>query len=224
MSKAIIILSGGMDSATMLWQALADGHDCLCLTVDYGQRHVKEVAAADALVRAAAGKIGKPIPHKVIDLRCLKPLMAGSSQTDPAVPVPVGHYAEDSMKKTVVPNRNMILIAVAAAWAISEKADAVYYGAHAGDHAIYPDCRPEFVSAMDDALENCDWHSVRLEAPLLSLTKGQIVRLGMGLDVPWGLTWTCYEGQAWPCKGCGACQERAEAFAFAGIADPLLAR
>jgi 7-cyano-7-deazaguanine synthase len=125
------------------------------------------------------------------------------------------------MKLTVVPNRNMVMLAVATAWAVSAKCEAVAYGCHAGDHTIYPDCRPEFTEAMEGAMLLCDFVPVRLDRPFLHMTKGQIARLGVALGVPYEQTWTCYEGADQPCGKCGACQERAEAFAYAGVNDPL---
>lgn len=216
--KTILILSGGMDSATLLWFLKARGDDVKCLSVDYGQRHKKELVCAKAL----CDRLG--VEHRVADLSGLAPFLKGSSQSDVSVPVPEGRYDEEVMKLTVVPNRNMVMLAVAAAWAVSEKADSVSYGAHAGDHAIYPDCRPEFADAMDAALKLCDWHKVRLDRPFLHMTKGQIAKLGVALGVPFGETWTCYAGLDKPCGKCGACVERCESFEFAGVADPLEAK
>ena len=124
------------------------------------------------------------------------------------------------MKTTVVPNRNMILLAVAAARAIALKADTLAYAAHGGDHAIYPDCRPEFADAMDHAIGLADWHKVRLERPMVTWTKSDIVRRGAELGVPMHLTWSCYKGGDTHCGRCGTCIERREAFYLAGVTDP----
>ncbi len=124
------------------------------------------------------------------------------------------------MKATVVPNRNMILLALAAGWAISQKADAIAYAAHGGDHAIYPDCRPEFAEAMRHAIGLADWHRVELLRPFVTLTKADIVRRGAELGAPLGSTWSCYRGGARHCGRCGTCVERREAFALAGVPDP----
>ena len=215
MPKTIVILSGGMDSTVLLAYLLARGDEAKCLTIDYGQRHRREIESAKAV--AAHYRV----EHRVADLSGLRQFLKGSSQTEEGIAVPEGHYAAENMKLTVVPNRNMLMLAVATAWAISEKAEAVAYGAHAGDHAIYPDCRPEFADALGQAILLCDWHKVALETPFAHMTKGQIATLGRTLVVPFHLTWTCYVGGERPCGKCGACQERAEAFAFAGIADPL---
>jgi len=204
-----------MDSATLLWHLLAAGDEVKALTVDYGQRHRREIDSAVLLAKCAG------VPHDIADLSGLRRLLSGSALTDGAVAVPHGHYAEESMKLTVVPNRNMILLAVAIGHAVSLGFGAVSYGAHSGDHAIYPDCREVFASAMNTAAMLCDWQEIRLVRPFIGMTKGEIARLGGRLGVPFHLTWTCYEGGELPCGKCGACVERREAFEFAGIEDPL---
>jgi 7-cyano-7-deazaguanine synthase len=126
------------------------------------------------------------------------------------------------MKQTVVPNRNMVLLALATSYAIGIGAEKLFYGAHSGDHAIYPDCRPEFIKAMQDVIKICDWHKIELEAPFQDIDKGDIAILGKKLNVDYSLSWTCYKGGDKPCGKCGACQERAEAFKKAGYPDPAL--
>lgn len=214
--RIIEILSGGMDSATLLYHLIAEGHAVSCLAINYGQRHGRELEAA-VHVAALAG-----VELQIVDLRALTPLLKGSSQTDAAVDVPIGRYDEPNMKLTVVPNRNMLMLAVAIAAAVGEKAEAVAYGAHAGDHTIYPDCRQEFVDAMRVASRLCDWHPVEILVPFQYWTKGDIAKRGLELGVPFILTWSCYRGEETPCGTCGACTERAEAFAFAQASDPLL--
>ncbi|MBL4856306.1 MAG: 7-cyano-7-deazaguanine synthase QueC, partial [Idiomarina sp.] len=140
--KVVVIYSGGMDSFTVLHKALAEGNEVLALSFNYGQRHVKELEVAANVCKQHG------IPHKVVDITAINSLLSGSSLTDD-IDIPEGHYEEESMKSTVVPNRNMILLSLAIGYAVSEEASAVYYGAHSGDHAIYPDCRPEFVRQMD---------------------------------------------------------------------------
>lgn len=210
---AVVVLSGGMDSATLLYHYLDEGYDVKAVSFNYGQRHSKELSYAEKLCKFAE------VEHKIINLPITEVLL-GSSQTDKTIEVPEGHYAAENMKKTVVPNRNMIMISIAGAWAISLKADVVAYGAHAGDHTIYPDCRDTFVIPMSHALRNADWHQVQLEAPFLFLSKGEIAEMGVRLKVPFELTWTCYKGLSKHCGKCGACQERKEAFVVAGIKDP----
>lgn len=197
----------------LLAHLLAEGREVHCLSVDYGQRHRRELEAA----RAICAHYG--VDHRLADLRALAPLF-GSNALTGGVKVPEGHYEEESMKATVVPNRNMLLISVATAWAVSLRAESVAYGAHGGDHAIYPDCRPEFAEALDRAVRLADWHEVRLERPFVKMDKADIVRRGAELDVPFGLTWSCYVGGERHCGKCGTCVERKEAFRLAGVADP----
>lgn len=211
--KAVLTYSGGLDSTVLLYQLRTGGAEVRCLGVDYGQRHRCELKAAESICRSLG------VPYRLADLRSVRPLLAGSSQTDD-VTVPEGHYAEETMKLTVVPNRNMILLSLAIGWAVSLRFDAVAYAAHAGDHAIYPDCRPEFVEAVRRVAELCDWHRVRLEAPFVGMTKTDIVRLGAGLGVPFERTWSCYKGGERHCGRCGTCTERREAFEKAGVPDP----
>ena len=213
--KTVLIFSGGMDSAVLLYYLRARGDEVRALSVDYRQRHRKELDCASGL----CARIG--VEHRVADLSAVRQFLAGSSQTDESIEVPHGHYAAENMKLTVVPNRNMLMLAAATAWAISVKAGAVAYGCHAGDHAIYPDCRPDFTEAIEKAMMLCHFTPIRLERPFLHMTKGQICKLGVILQVPYELTWTCYEGKERPCGLCGACQERMEAFQFAEVSDPL---
>lgn len=213
--KIVVIASGGMDSATLLYKLKADGHTITALGVDYGQRHRREL---DSLV-LLCGEVG--IPYRMADLSALRSLIAGqSSQTNPDVQVPEGHYADDSMKTTVVPNRNMIMLSVAIGHAISIGADAVAYGAHAGDHTIYPDCRSEFADAMAVAAKLCDWSEIELLHPFVDITKADIAKLGSQLGVPYDITWSCYKGSDIHCGKCGTCVERREAFELADVQDP----
>lgn len=213
--KLVTLLSGGLDSTVLLYKLVHDQHAVRALSVNYGQRHLRELGAAQLVAEAAH------VDEWVLaDLSAAASLFAGSSQTSPGVPVPEGHYTEASMKATVVPNRNMVMLSLAAAWAISVKAEAVCYAAHAGDHAIYPDCRPEFFNALDEAVRLADWWRVKLFAPFLLLTKAEIVALGEALRVPFGATWSCYKGGERHCGRCGTCVERREAFQLAMVKDP----
>lgn len=212
--RTVAIFSGGLDSTVLVEQLRAAGDEVLALSLDYGQRHRKELEFA----QATAARL--QIEWRLADLRALAPLLAGSSLTSPDIAVPHGHYAEASMKATVVPNRNMIMLAVAAGWALSRQCQRVAYGAHAGDHTIYPDCRPEFVAAMQRALGLADWQPLELHCPFLNLTKADIVRAGARLAVDFSQTWSCYEGGGLHCGACGTCVERREAFALAGVTDP----
>lgn len=211
--RTVLIYSGGLDSTVLLYHLRDQGREVRCLSVDYGQRHGRELKAAASI----CGDLG--IEHRVADLASIRPLLAGSALTD-AVDVPEGHYTDASMKATIVPNRNMIMLSVAIGWAVSLKFDAVAYAAHGGDHPIYPDCRPEFIEAVGHAARLCDWHPVELQAPFAGKTKADLVRLGAQLGVPFERTWSCYKGGKRHCGRCGTCVERREAFTLAGVEDP----
>ncbi len=211
--RIILVYSGGLDSTVLLYHLRQKGHEVRGLGIDYGQRHRKELDAA----RSICDRLG--VEYRVADLNGLRPLLGGSALTD-AIAVPEGHYTDASMKQTVVPNRNMIMLSVAIGWAVSLKYDAVAYAAHAGDHAIYPDCRPEFADAMDRAASLCDWHPMRILRPFVDKTKADLVRLGALLGVPFEMTWSCYNGETLHCGRCGTCVERREAFELAGVEDP----
>ena len=214
MKRTVLIHSGGMDSTVLLAHLVAEGREVHALSVDYGQRHRRELAAAAELCAHYR------VSHRIADLRGVTSLFGANALTDAQVAVPEGHYEEASMKATVVPNRNMLLIATAAAWAMALKAGAVAYGAHGGDHAIYPDCRPAFAEALDKAIRLADWHEVSLERPFVGWDKTAIVRRGAELGVPFALTWSCYVGGDRHCGKCGTCVERKEAFVRAGVSDP----
>ena len=215
--KVLVILSGGLDSTTLAYHVRRQPLYKLvgAVSIRYGQRHGKEMSRA----RRTCDRL--EIPWYYIDLGILRHRLSASCLTDMATPVPEGHYSEESMKATVVPNRNMILLAIAAGVAITHGAGTIVYGAHAGDHAVYPDCRPGFVAATAAALALCDYRPVALWAPFLRMTKAQIVAEGIRLQVPFDETWTCYRGEDKACGRCGTCVERLEAFDIAGATDPL---
>ena len=213
--RVVVILSGGMDSTVLLHHHIFTRRDVVrALTFNYGQRHVREVAYAEKTA------VALNIPHSTVDLRCLSSILRGSSQIDPSVAVPEGRYDEESMKATVVPNRNMIMLSIAVGHAISFDCNYVSYAAHSGDHAIYPDCRPAFTSAMERAIRRCDWKVVKLFRPFIKLTKVDIVRKGWALKVNLKATYSCYAGGEVHCGKCGTCVERRQAFHLAGIDDP----
>ncbi|AWB57894.1 MULTISPECIES: 7-cyano-7-deazaguanine synthase QueC [unclassified Colwellia] len=213
-NKVVVIFSGGMDSFTVLNRALKDGKEVYALTFDYGQKHVKEIACASKVCQ----QLG--VAHKVIDISAINQILAGSSLTDD-IEIPEGHYEAESMKSTVVPNRNMILLSLAVGYAVSVKASQVYYGAHSGDHAIYPDCRPEFVMKMNDVCKIANYEAVEIFSPYLTNNKSDILTDGLKMGLSYEDTWTCYNGREKACGKCGACQERLEAFADNNITDPL---
>ncbi|GMM85227.1 7-cyano-7-deazaguanine synthase QueC [Pseudoalteromonas sp. SS15] len=212
--KVVVIYSGGMDSYTVLNKAIKSGFDVYALSFNYGQRHVKELEVA-ASVCADLN-----VHHKVVDISAINQLIGGSSLTDD-IEVPEGHYEEESMKSTVVPNRNMILLSLAVGYAVSLKANKVFYGAHSGDHAIYPDCRPEFVEKMSDVCRIANYEEVEIVCPYLNNSKIEILTDGLKMGLDYSNTWTCYNGREKACGKCGACQERLEAFSLNNASDPL---
>ncbi|MEU0240938.1 7-cyano-7-deazaguanine synthase QueC [Nocardiopsis sp. NPDC006198] len=214
----VLVASGGLDSTTLAHLLHARGSRLTFMAVDYGQRHRVELAFA----ACAASRLGAEFEQ--VDLSGLTPVLAGSALTDPSVEVPDGHYTDERMASTVVPNRNALMLDLAIALAVSRGASAVAFGAHAGDHPVYPDCRPAFVEAFQQsarvANEGFLAPGFQVLAPFLAMTKAQIVSLGAELGVPFEETWSCYRGQVAHCGRCGTCVERREAFSLAGIQDP----
>lgn len=217
--KAVVLLSGGMDSTTLLYSVRTAGYQAIGLSVAYGQRHSIELAFAQRL----SGDLG--IRHYIVDLENLKSYLSASALTGD-IPVPEGHYTADNMAQTVVPNRNAILLAIAFGFAVTEKAVKVCTAVHAGDHAIYPDCRPGFIKAFEAMQREAITREIYgikcpdLYVPFLNMTKAQICKLGSDLGVPWERTWSCYNGTIPHCGRCGTCVERIEAFRLAGVSDP----
>ncbi|GAA5217947.1 7-cyano-7-deazaguanine synthase QueC [Corallincola platygyrae] len=203
-----------MDSFTVLNKAVKEGNEVYALSFDYGQRHVKELEVAAAVCKELN------VPHKVVDISAINSLIGGSSLTDD-IEVPEGHYEEESMKSTVVPNRNMILLSLAVGYAVSLKAGKVFYGAHSGDHAIYPDCRPEFVLKMNEVAKIANYEEVEIFSPYLNESKIDILTDGLKMSLDYSKTWTCYNGREKACGKCGACVERLEAFEKNNAVDPL---
>lgn len=212
--KAVVIYSGGMDSFTILNKALRSGKEIYALTFDYGQKHCKEIEYA----KAACSRLN--IPHRIIDITAINQLLQSSSLTSD-IEIPEGHYEDDNMKSTVVPNRNMILLSLAIGYAVDIGAAEVFYGAHAGDHAIYPDCRPEFVTAMNAVAQIANYQAVSIETPYLNANKDAILKDGLAMGLDYSNTWTCYNGRQHACGKCGSCVERLEAFAANNAKDPL---
>src|SRR4051794_2545821 len=210
----IVLLSGGMDSVTALHDAKATRKVAAALSFDYGGKHNgNELACA----RWQAQVLG--IPQVVIELPFVgeqfsSHLLEGGGE------IPKGHYEEETMRQTVVPFRNGILLAIAAGFAESRNADGIVIAAHAGDHAIYPDCREEFMQAMGSAIRLGTYADVQLLRPFIRLSKVQIAQRGAELGVDFAHTWSCYVGGEIHCGECGTCVERREAFLLAGVPDP----
>lgn len=220
-TKAVLLLSGGLDSSSL---ALAppEGFDIRwAVSANYGQKHAMlETQAADTVARVAN------IKHKILNLCGLEDLFSDSALVDPERDVPEGHYEDETMRETVVPNRNMILLSAAIAFAIKVGARAVLCGAHQGDHAIYPDCRPGFFLGMTTAAMFCHYTPVLVVAPYVGMTKAEIVNQAAArmkdpslLSI---LTYSCYKGGEIHCGRCGTCTERKEAFQKAGVEDKTL--
>lgn len=209
----IVILSGGMDSTVLLYHVTAKGEHPLAVTMRYGQKHDKEVEMA----KRTAALCGTE--HIVIDIP-LQDIFSSSSLMQGGEDIPDGHYTDESQKSTVVPNRNMILLSIATGIAEDRGVTTVYYGAHANDRAIYPDCRPAFIKAVAAAAREGTYCRVDIVAPFMAWPKADIVKEGARLGVPFELTWSCYKGGEKPCGTCGTCVERKEAFEIAGIHDP----
>ena len=197
--KVVVIYSGGMDSFTLINLVAQQGYDVFALSFNYGQRHKKELEYAAEVCNQLN------INHKIVDVQIINDLVQGSALTTGKIKVPEGHYADPNMKLTVVPNRNMIMLSLAIGYAVSIGATKVFYGAHAGDHAVYMDCRPEFVDAMKKAARIANYESVEIEAPFLYIDKGAILKIGLGMDLDYSKTWTCYNGREKACGRCGSC-------------------
>lgn len=223
MSKVVCIVSGGMDSITLLYKAKSEFKDVAALSFDYGQKHVKELECAIQNCK----ELG--VAHKIINLKSITSLLDSSLTTEDKK-IPEGHYAEESMKQTVVPNRNTIMLSIAYAYALSLKADEVWFGAHAGDHAIYPDCRQVYIDRLQEAFQEGNWPMIQNEdvdiypkivAPFIDITKKGIITQGVFLQVPYWNTYSCYKGRQFHCGVCGTCRERIEAFQESKIVDPI---
>lgn len=211
MKDSIIIVSGGMDSVTLLY----DYKDRIALGIsfDYGSNHnAKEIPFA----KLHCERLG--IKHITIPLDFMHQYFK-SSLLEGADAIPEGHYQDENMKSTVVPFRNGIMLAIAAGMAESYGLSHVMIANHGGDHAIYPDCRPEFISAMSNATEAGSYNGVTVLAPYTNITKGDIARRGKKLGIDYNETWSCYKGGEKHCGKCGTCVERKEALHYAGIED-----
>ena len=213
MKKILVVYSGGADSFTLINRALSEKNYVEAITFDYGQKHKKEINYATQFCSK------HKIPHQVVSLN-ISQILSDSSLVGDS-PIPEGNYDKEKMKQTVVPNRNMVMISVAASLAIKNKLDYLWYAAHSGDHEIYPDCRPEFIAKMAEVLSICDYHKINFEAPFQDLSKAEIIKVGLDMNLDYSKAWTCYEGKEKPCGKCSACLERAASFQINQVNDPL---
>ncbi len=214
--KVIVLLSGGMDSVTALYDALENHEVVGALSFDYGSKHNhKEIPFAVLHCKKTN------IIHRIVKMDFISELFK-SDLLKSGGDIPEGHYEAESMKATVVPFRNGIMLAIACGYAESLEAEAVVIGAHSGDHAIYPDCRNDFMDAMSQAMQNGTYAKVELLAPFVDIDKTAILKKGIQLGLDYSLTWSCYKGNDLHCGKCGTCVERKEAFELAGVADPTI--
>lgn len=214
--KTLVLLSGGMDSVTAFHWARAEHEVVGAVSFDYGAKHNhREIP----LAAWHCGETG--VHHDVVELDFVNRLFA-SDLLKSGGEVPEGHYADENMKKTVVPFRNGIMLAIACGIAESRGAEGLVIAAHAGDHAIYPDCRESFMQSMAGAMREGTYARIELLRPFIHLDKAGIAKLGASLGVDYGKTWSCYKGGELHCGKCGTCVERIEAFQLAGIDDPTV--
>lgn len=220
--KAVILLSGGLDSSTVLYQAKVDGYNCYAISFDYQQRHRRELDAARSIAQSA-----EVVAHQVINFDLTQ--WGGSALTDNALELPCDRsLAEmsESIPITYVPARNTIFLSFALAYAEAIAADRVYIGVNALDYSGYPDCRPDYIAAMQEVFrlgtkQGREGNPIEIVTPLLHLKKTEIIKLGDQLGVPWTQTWSCYAGEEVACGVCDSCRLRLAAFAELGRKDPL---
>ena len=212
-NKAVVLLSGGLDSVTTLYFAKKAGFSCHCLIFDYGQRHKKEISAAKKIAQ------NLKCPFRVIKISLP---WKGSSLLDANLAIP--HRRSGKIPATYVPGRNIIFLSFALSYAEAIAAKAIFIGAHAQDYSGYPDCRPEFFQAFDKVISRgtkagVEKKGIKIKTPLINKTKAQIIRLGNSLGVPFNLTWSCYRGGSRPCGKCDSCYYRAKGFKEAGLTE-----
>lgn len=215
--KAVVLLSGGLDSATVAAQAQVDGYDVIALSLFYGQRHERELEAAKAIVQAL-----KIQEHHLLNVNLSQ--WGGSSLTDTSLAVPIEETASDVIPSTYVPGRNTVFISIALSLAEAKQAEAIYLGINAVDYSGYPDCRPEYLAAFQTLAQlsskaGIEGHAPRLVAPLVMDSKVDIVHRALRLGVPIELTWSCYQGGEVPCGVCDSCRIRDRALTQAGRGD-----
>lgn len=220
--KAVVLLSGGLDSATVLYSAIASGDECYALSFDYQQRHQRELESAITIAKSAG-----VIDHKIVtfDLRS----WGGSALTDDKIDLPQERslaQMSENIPVTYVPARNTIFLSFALAYAETINAGRVYIGVNALDYSGYPDCRPDYIQAMQEVFrlgtkQGREGEPIAIVTPLIDLKKTEIIQLGNKLGVPWEKTWSCYAGKDRACSVCDSCQLRLAAFAELGLSDPV---
>lgn len=214
--KVVVLCSGGMDSVTALHWARSEHAVAGAVSFDYGAKHNSRELPFAAEHAARLG-----VPHRIVRLGFINEIFSSSLLSGGGA-VPDGHYEEESMRQTVVPFRNAIMLSIAAGWAESIGAEGVVIAAHGGDHAVYPDCREPFMRAMAEVMRTGTYAQVRLLRPFIALDKAAIATQGARLGVDFSRTWSCYKGGEIHCGRCGTCVERREAFVKAGLPDPTV--
>jgi 7-cyano-7-deazaguanine synthase len=222
LSKAVVLLSGGLDSTTTLAYALSQGHEVIALTISYGQRHSREIESARAVARHYNLK-------KHVEVEIDLSFLTSSALTSGIVEVPYRddlEEADKSIPSTYVPARNIIMLSLAAGLSENEGGETIYIGANAVDYSGYPDCRPEFIAAYQEMLRvgtrsGVEGRPIRVEAPIIRMSKADIVRLATDLGAPLHLTWSCYRGGEFACGHCDSCLLRLKGFSDAGVPDPI---
>lgn len=220
--KAVILLSGGLDSSTVLYQAKVDGYECYAISFDYQQRHRRELASAKVVAKEAGVK-----QHQIVSFDLT--LWGGSALTDHQIDLPQDRSLSEMSETipiTYVPARNTIFLSFALAYAETLQATCIYIGVNALDYSGYPDCRPDYIQAMQEVFclgtkQGREGKPISILAPLINLKKTEIIQLGNQLGVPWEKTWSCYAGLEVACGVCDSCQLRLAAFAELGLTDPL---
>ena len=221
MAKAVVLLSGGLDSSVALYLAKSKGFEVIALSFDYGQRHARELRAAKEIAKKAG-----VTDHQIVSLNMTS--WGGSSLTDKNIEVEDGDVNRDDIPVTYVPARNMIFLSVAASVAEANEAQNIFIGVSEVDYSGYVDCRREFIDAMEKAVNlgtvmGAERNMpIRIHAPFVNMTKSEEIKLGMELGVDFSLTWSCYRGGEKPCGKCDSCLLRAKAFAEAGFEDPAV--
>ena len=213
--KTVVVISGGLDSTTLLYDLMDKQHEVKAVSINYQQKHAKELRFAESI----CNNLG--IEHRLIELPGLTQVLGNNALTNSDVEVPSGQYENGTIQITTVPNRNMIFLSVAIGWAATLKFNGVAFGAHAGVHTNYPDCKPVFADAMNAAAMVCDWDPICVYSPFIEFTKADIVRRGIELSVPFEKTWSCYRGGEFHCGSCSTCQDRIAAFEQCGARDPV---
>lgn len=216
--SCVVVLSGGMDSTVLLYEMLRQKVNCYAVSFNYGQKH-----GSRELMMAHGTTVKLGVPHWIINLSSLTPAIAiGGSALVSDTEVPEGHYAEDNMALTVVPNRNMMMASIATSIAIANGCKAIALGVHAGDHAVYPDCRGEFIKAFEDCviigMKGFVRDDFEVWTPFINMSKTEIAVLGIENNVPFECTWSCYKGKWTHCGKCGTCVERLESLTQAANA------